>query len=117
MTSVQTTACRSLQSGCKHFSSIISRFYLTAAGLWVMLVVVQETEKAMPSTATKIYLKYGPDSQFEKVCEPRLPNNANFVICCDHGDWSGFRTLAECEAQFAEIESSRPHSDFWVEER
>lgn len=33
------------------------------------------------------------------------PDQANFVI--EHtrfGDWSGFRTMAECERQFAELE-------------
>lgn len=29
----------------------------------------------------------------------------NFVITCRYGDWSGFRTLAECECQFNELES------------
>lgn len=29
---------------------------------------------------------------------------ACFVIICPFGDWSGFRTLAECEAQFPELE-------------
>ena len=51
---------------------------------------------------------------------PRNPLRANFVICCPHGDWSGFRTLAECQAQYAELESyaaANPERDYWVEER
>ncbi len=28
----------------------------------------------------------------------------NFVIICPFGDWSGFRTLAECEEQFPSLE-------------
>ncbi len=32
------------------------------------------------------------------------PERPNFVITCDYGDWSGFRTLAECEQQFHELE-------------
>ena len=39
----------------------------------------------------------------EKV-SPEQAARANFVIICGYGDWSGFRTLAECEAQFAELE-------------
>jgi hypothetical protein len=30
--------------------------------------------------------------------------NANFVIQYKGMDWSGFRTLAECESQFSELE-------------
>lgn len=29
----------------------------------------------------------------------------NFVIVCNYGDWSGFRTLADCEKQFSELEN------------
>lgn len=27
-----------------------------------------------------------------------------FLIICQYGDWSGFRTLAECQKQFPELE-------------
>jgi len=48
----------------------------------------------------------------------RQPLKANFVICCVHGDWSGFRTLAECQRQFPELEArNKPDGYFWVEER
>lgn len=50
----------------------------------------------------------------------KQPERANFVICCPAGDWSGFRTLAECEAQYAELEryhAANPKRDYWVEER
>ena len=30
--------------------------------------------------------------------------HTNFVIICPYGDWSGFRTLIECQSQFAELE-------------
>ncbi len=50
--------------------------------------------------------------------KPRCPGNANFVIVCHYGDWSGFRTLAECEAQYPELESKgKPWGYYWVEER
>jgi hypothetical protein len=50
--------------------------------------------------------------------KPRRPERANFVICCLGGDWSGFRTLAECQTQFAELEAKgRSDGYFWVEER
>lgn len=42
----------------------------------------------------------------------------NFVIVCEYGDWSGFRTLKDCEKQFHELEEKgRPDGFFWVEER
>lgn len=40
-----------------------------------------------------------------KVASPRLPENRNFVITWKGMDWSGFRTLAECEKQFPELEN------------
>ncbi len=53
-----------------------------------------------------------------KIAEPRLPLNANFVIVCEYGDWSGFRTLAECELQFPDLESKgRPSGYYEVVER
>ncbi len=42
------------------------------------------------------------------------PTQANFVIVCQYGDWSGFRTIAECLAQQM---SPRPDGYFWIEER
>jgi len=42
----------------------------------------------------------------------------NFLIVCNYGDWSGFRTLAECEAQFDEFnEADRPNFFYSVVER
>lgn len=45
----------------------------------------------------------------------------NFVIRCGYGDWSGFRTLAECEKQFAELKDyfvkSGGQRTYWVVER
>lgn len=49
---------------------------------------------------------------------PKRPLAANFVICCDYGDWSGFRTLADCEKQYPELEKAgKPDGYYWVEER
>lgn len=42
-----------------------------------------------------------------KINEPRIPGNANFVIKWRGMDWSGYRTLAECEAQFHELEGRK----------
>jgi len=54
----------------------------------------------------------------ETASLPKKPERANFVICCDYGDWSGFRTLAECQAQYRELESyNKPEGYYWVEER
>jgi len=60
------------------------------------------------------------NGKMTKVNEPRNPKNANFVIVCSYGDWSGFRTIDECTSQFAELEkteSQRPGRDFRVVER
>ena len=54
-----------------------------------------------------IYL--GFNGKMTKVAEPQLPENANFVIQWHDKDWSGFRTLAECESQFHELEN-RPNN-------
>ena len=48
--------------------------------------------------------------------EPSLPDNANFVIQYKGMDWSGFRTLAECQAQFPELEK-REGDHFTVVEK
>ena len=48
-----------------------------------------------------------------KVGSPQLPEHRNFVIVCDHGDWSGFRTLAECEVQFPTLESAGKHDGYY----
>lgn len=58
------------------------------------------------------------NGKMTKVAEPLYTDRINFVICCFHGDWSGFRTLAECQKQFPELESKgRPDGYYWVEER
>jgi hypothetical protein len=38
------------------------------------------------------------------VSKPVHPARPNFVITWKGRDWSGFRTLTECEAQFPELE-------------
>lgn len=53
-----------------------------------------------------------------KIGQPKLPDHRNFVIVCNFGDWSGFRTLAQCEEQFAELEAKgQPDGYFEVVER
>ena len=47
----------------------------------------------------------GMRGRMVKVSDARLPGHANFVITWNGMDWSGFRTLFECEKQFQEIES------------
>lgn len=46
---------------------------------------------------------------------PARAARPNFVIVCDHGDWSGFRTLAACLAQV--MEYGRPVGYYRIEER
>ncbi len=63
-----------------------------------------------------IYTNRG--GKFVSVLAPRARERCNFVIVCDYGDWSGFRTLAECEAQFDELLAyHRPDRFFTVVER
>jgi hypothetical protein len=45
------------------------------------------------------------------------PESPNFVIVCRYGDWSGFRTLAECEAQNPDADGSKGYGFYWIEER
>ena len=61
------------------------------------------------------------EGKMVKVAEPlgfSSPNHYNFLITWREMDWSGFRTLGECEAQFSELESSSLTEDtFAVVER
>ena len=41
----------------------------------------------------------------------------NFVLVCDYGDWSGFRTLAECLVQIPESWPRKSPGFFRIEER
>jgi hypothetical protein len=50
------------------------------------------------------------------------PKNRNFLIRCAYGDWSGFRTLVECENQLSELEQlakngKKPDGYYTVVER
>lgn len=56
------------------------------------------------------------DGEMVRVAEPNRPDLANFVITCDGRDWSGFRTLPECERQFGELRR-RKGDPFRVVER
>ena len=54
----------------------------------------------MPHT---IYMQF--KGKMTRLNEPQgRKENANFVIQWKGMDWSGFRTLAECEKQFEELE-------------
>ena len=58
------------------------------------------------------------NSRMTKVQEPSIPDRPNFLIVCDYGDWSGFRTLAACQHQFGELEAQgRPDGFYRVVER
>lgn len=63
----------------------------------------------------EIYIQF--QGKMNKVAEPTCPpDRANFVITYKDRDWSGFRTLAECEAQFSTLEA-RPGDHFAVMQR
>jgi hypothetical protein len=70
---------------------------------------------AMARGDRDIYVQF--KGKLTKVAEPKgNPENANFVITWNGRDWSGFRTLAECEKQFGELEG-REDDPFAVVER
>lgn len=48
-----------------------------------------------------------------KIGATDRPDRNNFLIVCDYGDWSGFRTLAECEKQIPELESYKMRSGYF----
>ncbi|HEY2155360.1 MAG TPA: hypothetical protein VGH33_07000 [Isosphaeraceae bacterium] len=56
------------------------------------------------------------DGQMVRVEEPNRPDLANFVITHHGRDWSGFRTLADCERQFSALRG-RKGDPFRVVER
>lgn len=57
------------------------------------------------------------DGVWLQTAEPRYPDRPNFVIVCDYGDWSGFRTLAQCLAQVPTSWPQRALGFFRIEER
>jgi len=60
----------------------------------------------------------GFNQKMMKLNEPKgNPERANFVITYKGMDWSGFRTLAECEKQFSSLENSVRTVNFAVVER
>ena len=58
------------------------------------------------------------EGAWRKVGEPAgSPDRSNFVIVCQFGDWSGFRTLAACLAQIPSAWERRAAGFYWIEER
>jgi len=44
------------------------------------------------------------DGQFHLIGKPKGPTDReNFLITCKYGDWSGFRTLSDCEFQLSSL--------------
>lgn len=63
----------------------------------------------MPQLPHTIYLQF--HGKMTKLNEPKgRKENANFVIQYKGMDWSGFRTLEDCEKQFGWLEK-RPNAD------
>ena len=48
-----------------------------------------------------------------KIGTTDRPDRNNFLIVCNYGDWSGYRTLAECEKQIPELESYKMRSGYF----
>jgi hypothetical protein len=56
--------------------------------------------------------------KMRRIRPVRNPEAKNFVIVCSHGDWGGYRTLADCMVQFPQLEARGAEDGyFWVEER
>lgn len=52
--------------------------------------------------------------------KPRLPQNCNFVIVNQYGDWSGFKTLAEAESMIPALNKMMreyPNREYGIVER
>ncbi len=67
--------------------------------------------------------RVGHNGKFTRTKNPirTTPKHRNFLIVhVQYGDWSGFRTLAECEKQFPELEAyhaATPSREYAVVER
>lgn len=62
------------------------------------------------------------NGRMRQVTQTKNAERPNFVIKNDYGDWSGFRTLAECLAQIPELEqlaasNNRPNGFYQIVER
>lgn len=69
----------------------------------------------LPMNHNLIYIQF--NGEMKKVGEPRISaDRRNFVITWKGMDWSGFRTLAECEAQFDEL-NKKSNYDYAVVEK
>ncbi len=63
-------------------------------------------------------VQVGQPTPIKGLTNKEVAEKANFVIVCEHGDWSGFRTLQGCINQFDELEASgRKDGYYWVVER
>ena len=62
-----------------------------------------------------IYIQF--NGEMHRVGEPKFSaDRPNFIITWKGMDWSGFRTLADCEKQFAELNKKSDY-DYAVVER
>ncbi len=53
------------------------------------------------------------NGKMTKMDEAANPLKSNFLIVCDYGDWSGYRTLEQCQAQFGALENSGRSNFFY----
>lgn len=54
------------------------------------------------------------NGKLHQVNKPRRADSPIYVICCQYGDWSNFRTIAEIEDQNL---PQREDGFYWTEER
>jgi hypothetical protein len=67
--------------------------------------------------------RYGRDvyklvgGKWVRTSQPKQPEGSHFLIVCDYGDWSGFRTLDKCLAQIPDPNGLRPNGFYRIVER
>ena len=67
----------------------------------------------MSENGNRIYV--GFKGKMARIGQPKgRIENANFIITWRGKHWSGYRTLAECESQFHELEERESVEDFAV---
>lgn len=56
------------------------------------------------------------DGRIKVLTPAKRPEYINFKIICPYGDWSGWRTLAECLPQFEQIIKEQPDRYYTIVE-
>lgn len=67
----------------------------------------------------KTVTHYLIDGVWQPVPGATVDKSYNYLICCQYGDWSGFRSLEACLAQNPNAGKAkpRPNGFYWIERR